>query len=128
MIVKELIDKLKGYSGDLFVITQTSHYEHDYDFTLSNNSVVTDVYIEDDCFAMLSNSKCFRHKKFPIWPMTVKEVINELSKYSSNLEVQTEVLDFIDFLCYGVVDSTIDDIVKVSCDEDNNMVILSNIE
>ena len=59
--------------------------------------------------------------------MTAKEVINELSKYSSNLEVQTEVLDSIDFLCYGVVDSTIDDIVKVSCDEDNNMVILSDI-
>ena len=27
MIVKELIDKLKGYSGDLFVITQASYCE-----------------------------------------------------------------------------------------------------
>ena len=60
--------------------------------------------------------------------MTVKEIINELSKYSSDLEVQTEVFDSIGFLCDGLGESFIDDIVKVSCDEDNNMVILSNIE
>ena len=128
MIVKELIDKLKEYNGDLFVITQASHYEHDYDFILPNYSVVTEVYIEDGCFVALSDSKCFRHKKFSVRPMTVKEVINELSKYSSDLEVQTEVFDSIGFLCDGLGDSIIDDIVKVSCDEDNNMVILSNIE
>ena len=82
MIVKELIDKLKEYSGDLFVITQTSHYEHDYDFSFPIYSVVTDVYIEDDSFVALSN---VTHKASVIKPMTVKEVINELSKYSSNL-------------------------------------------
>lgn len=128
MIVKELIDELKEYSGDLFVITKTSHYEHDYDFILPNYSVVTEVYIEDGCFVALSDGKCFRHKKFSVRPMTVKKVINELSKYSSDLEVQTEVFDSIGFLCDGLGESIIDDIVKVSCDEDNNMVILSNIE
>lgn len=134
MIVKELIDKLKGYSGDFLVITQTNHYEYNYDFILPkyfilpNYSVVTEVYIKDDCFVMLSDSKCFRHKASVIEPMTVKEVINELSKYSSNLEVQTEVFDSADFLCYGMVNSIIGDIAKISCNKDNNIVILSNIE
>lgn len=109
----------------MFVITQTSHYEHDYDFILPNYSVVTEVYIEDGCFVALSDSKCFKHKKFSVRPMTVKEVINELSKYSSDLEVQTEVFDSIGFLCDGLGDSIIDDIVKVSCDEANSIVILN---
>ena len=125
MIVKELIDKLKEYSGDLFVITQTSHYEHDYDFSFPIYSVVTDVYIEDDSFVALSN---VTHKASVIKPMTVKEVISELSERPSNLEVQSEVFDSTDFLFHGLGDCIIDDIVKVSCDEDNNIVILSNIE
>lgn len=128
MRVKELIDKLKEYSEDLFVITQASYCESDYAFSFSNYSVVTDVYIEDDYLVRLSDCKCFRHKASEIYPMTVEEVINELSKYSSDLEVQTEVFDSIGFLCDGLGESFIDDIVKVSCDKDNNMVILSNIE
>ena len=122
MIVKELINKLKGYSGDLFVITQTSHYEHDYDFSFPIYSVVTDVYIEDDSFVALSN---VTHKASVIKPMTVKEVIDELSKYSSNLEVNSEVFDSTDFLFHGLVDGLIGDIVKVSCDEANSIVILN---
>lgn len=128
MIVKELIDKLKGYSGDLFVITQASYCESDYAFSFSNYSVVTDVYIEDDWLVRLSDCKCFRHKASEIYPMTVEEVINELSKYPSNLEVQTEVFNSTDFLCYGMVNGITDDIAKVSCDEDNNIVILNSIE
>ena len=125
MIVKELIDELKGYNGDLFVITQTSHYEHDYDFSLPIYGVVTDVHIEDDSCVMLSN---FTHKPQVIEPMTVKEVINELSKYSSNLEVSSVVFDSIDFLFHGLGDGLLGDIVKVSCDESNNIVILNDIE
>lgn len=128
MTVKELINKLKEYSEDLFVITQASYCESDYAFSFSNYSVVTDVYIEDDCLVRLSDCKCFRHKASEIYPMTVEEVINELSKYSPNLEVQTEVFDSTDFLCYGMVNGTIGDIAKVSCDEDNNIVVLSDIE
>ena len=125
MIVKELIDKLKGYNGDLFVITQASYCESDYDFSFPIYSVVTDVYIEEDSFVALSG---FIHKASGTKPMTVKEVINELSECPSNLEVQSEVFDSTDFLFHGLGDCIIDDIVKVSCDEDNNIVILSNIE
>lgn len=128
MIVKELIDKLKGYSGDLFVITQASYCESDYTFSFPNYSVVTDVYIEDDWLVRISDCKRFRCKPSLIKPMTVKEVINELSKYSPDLEVQTEVFDSTDFLCYGMVNGITDDIAKVSCDEDNNIVILNSIE
>ena len=128
MIVKELIDKLKGYSGDLFVITQASYCESDYTFSFPNYSVVTDVYIEDDWLVRISDCKRFRCKPSLIKPMTVKEVINELSKYSPDLGVQTEVFDSTDFLCYGMVNGIIDDIAKVSCDEDNNIVILNSIE
>ena len=128
MTVKELINKLKEYSEDLFVITQASYCESDYAFSFSNYSVVTDVYIEDDCLVRLSDCKCFRHKSSVTNPMTVKEVINELSKCPSNLEVQTEVFDSTDFLCYGMVNGITDDIAKVSCDEDNNIVILNSIE
>lgn len=128
MIVKELIDKLKGYNGDLFVITQASYCESDYTFSFPNYSVVTDVYIEDDWLVRISDCKRFRCKPSLIKPMTVKEVINELSKYSPDLGVQAEVFDSTDFLCYGMVKGIINDIAKVSCDKDNNMVILSNIE
>lgn len=128
MRVKELIDKLKEYSEDLFVITQASYCESDYAFSFSNYSVVTDVYIEDDYLVRLSDCKCFRHKASEIYPMTVEEVINELSKYSPNLEVQTEVFNSTDFLCYGMVNGITDDIAKVSCDEDNNIVILNSID
>ena len=128
MIVKELIDKLKEYSGDLFVITQASYCESDYTFSFPNYSVVTDVYIKDDWLVRISDCKRFRCKPSLIKPMTVKEVINELSKYSPDLEVQTEVFDSTDFLCYGMVNGITDDIAKVSCDEDNNIVILNSIE
>ena len=128
MVVKELIDKLKGYNGDLFVITQTQYCDSDYDFSFPNYSIVTEVYIEDDWLVRLSDCKCFRHKASEIYPMTVEEVINELSKYSPNLEVQTEVFDSTDFLCYDMVNGTIGDIAKVSCDEGNNIVILNDIE
>ena len=128
MIVKELIDKLKEYSGDLFVITQASYCESDYTFSFSNYSVVTDVYIEDDWLVRLSDCKRFRCKASLIEPMTVKEVINELSKCPSNLEVETEVFDSTDFLCYGMANGITEDIAKVSSDEDNNIVILNSIE
>ena len=128
MIVKELIDKLKEYSGDLFVIIQTHHGECDYDFPFPDYSIVTDVYIEEDCCVMLSDSKYFRHKASVIDTMIVKEVINELSKYSPDLEVNTQVFDFQDYWSHGWVCSTIGDIAKVSCNESGNMVILSGTE
>ena len=128
MVVKELIDKLKGYNGDLFVITQTQYCDSDYTFSFPNYSIVTEVYIEDDWLVRLSSCKYFRCKASVIEPMTVEEVINELSKYSPNLEVTTEAFDYTDFLCYGMVNGNLGDIAKVSCDEGNNIVILNDIE
>ena len=128
MIVKELINKLNKYNGDLFVITQTQHCDSDYTFSFPNYSIVTEVYIEDDWLVRLSSCKCFRRKVSVIEPMTVKEVINELSKYSPNLEVTIEAFDSANFLCYGMVTGIHGDITKVSCDEGNNIVILNDIE
>lgn len=128
MIVKEPINKLNGYNGDLFVIMQTHCGISGYDFALPKYSIITDVFIEEDSLVMLSDSKCFIYKPSVTTPMTVKEVINELSKYSPDLEVSTGVFDSAEFLLYGIVESIVGDIVKVFYDEVDNAVVLSDIE
>lgn len=128
MKVKELINKLKKYNEDLYVVVRTYYYQHDCDVFLSNDTLVTDVYLEEECCVMLSDTKFFRHKAVAISPMVVKEVIDELSKYPPNLVVNTETFDSVELVCYGLTDSLVCDINKVSGDEGNNTVILTEME
>ena len=130
MTTKELINSLKQYNKDLFVVVQT-YYTNYFNFSLPMYSVVNDVYVEDDWLVRLGDCKRFADEVSvtkPAKPMTVREIIKELSKCQSDLKVTTELFMYPDFLCYDMLSSTIGDIDDVYCDKNKGIVILRETE
>ena len=130
MTVKELINSLKQYNKNLFVVVQT-YYTNDFNFSFPMYSVVNDIYVEDDWLVRLTDCKRLADEVSvtkPAEPMTVREVIKSLSKCPSDLKVTTELFMYPDFLCYDMLSSTIGDIDSVYCDKDKGVVVLSKTD
>lgn len=126
MTVKELINSLKQYNKNLFVVVQT-YYINGFNFSFPMYSVVNDVYVEDDWLVRLSDCKRLADEVSvikPAEPMTVRRIIKELSECPSDLKVTAELFMYPDFLCYDMLSSTTGDIDDVYYDKDKGIVVL----